>query len=54
VLEGVTEVAEKVKGGRQWALMDDVFKELDAWDFPIILRSNVVRRLKMAVRPLVG
>jgi RNA polymerase II elongation factor ELL len=33
-LKVLPRVAEKVKGGRQWALMDDVFKELDAWDFP--------------------
>jgi RNA polymerase II elongation factor ELL len=33
-LKVLQRVANKVKAGRQWALMDDIYKELDVWDFP--------------------
>jgi len=36
VLKVLHKVANKVNAGRHWALMDDVHRELDVWDFPYI------------------
>ncbi|KAI5850624.1 hypothetical protein BZA05DRAFT_58851 [Tricharina praecox] len=40
VLKVLHKVANKVNAGRHWALMDDVHRELDVWDFPYITPSD--------------
>ena len=36
VLKVLAKIARRVGGGRQWALDDEAYKELDVWDFPYL------------------
>ncbi|KAA8894165.1 hypothetical protein FN846DRAFT_441999 [Sphaerosporella brunnea] len=51
VLRLLHKVANKVNAGRHWALVDDVHKELDVWDFPYISledREKAIRNCREA------
>jgi RNA polymerase II elongation factor ELL len=51
VLRLLHKVANKMNAGRHWALADDVYKELDVWDFPYITlddREKAIRNCREA------